>query len=54
MSAIQGFNFDSEKLDLLLRLFQQGQMSQEQARELKYMLEPMHEEAANKGDSQSC
>ena len=50
MSSIQGFNFDKEKLDRLLELFQLGQMSQEQARELKYLLEQMHEEASNKGD----
>jgi hypothetical protein len=50
LSSIQGFNFDKEKLDLLLKLFQQNQMSQEQAEELKQLLEPMHEEASNDGD----
>lgn len=50
MNSIQGFNFDKEKLDHLLKLFQQGQMSQEQARELKYLLEEIYKKALNKGD----
>lgn len=50
MSSIQGFNFDKEKLDYLLGLFQQGQMSKEQMLELKYLLEQMHTEASNNGD----
>jgi hypothetical protein len=50
LSAIQGFNFDKEKLALLLELFQQDQISQEQAEELKQLLEPLHEEASNNGD----
>ncbi len=50
MSSIQGFNFDKEKLDHLLKLFEQGQMSQEQARELKLLLEEIYKKALNKGD----
>ena len=50
MSSIQGFNFDKERLDHLLEIFQSGQMSQEEALELKLMLEPMHEKASNDGD----
>jgi hypothetical protein len=50
VSSLQGFNFDKEKLDRLLELFQRGQMSQEQVRELMYLLEQMHEEASNNGD----
>lgn len=50
MSSIQGFNFDKEKLDHLLELFERGQMSEEQTRELKYLLEHIHKEASNNGD----
>jgi len=50
MSAIQGFNFDREKLDILLGYFERGQMSVEQAQELKAILEELHERALNDGD----
>jgi hypothetical protein len=50
LSSIQGFNFDNEKLDRLLKLFDQGQMSREQARDLKLLLEGMYKKALNKGD----
>ncbi|CAN5377436.1 hypothetical protein BH18THE2_BH18THE2_25110 [soil metagenome] len=50
MSSIQGFNFDKEKLDHLLKLFQQGRLSQEEALALKHSLEGLHKEASDKGD----
>jgi hypothetical protein len=50
VSSIQGFNFDKEKLDYLLKLFEQGQMSTEHARELKLLLEEIHKKALDKGD----
>jgi hypothetical protein len=50
LSSLKGFTFDNEKLDILLRLFEQGQMSQEQAEDLKLLLEPLHKEAIDKGD----
>jgi hypothetical protein len=50
MSSIQGFNFDKEKLDYLLELFEQGQMSLEHAQELKLLLEEFHKKALDKGD----
>lgn len=42
MSSLRGFTFENEKLDLLLGLFVQGQMSQEQAQDLMQLLEPLH------------
>ena len=50
MSSIQGFNFDKEKLDMLLGLFDKGQISLEQAQELKLILEEMHRRALDDGD----
>jgi hypothetical protein len=50
MSSIQGFNFDRERLDYLLQLFEQGQMSTEQKQELKLLLEGMHKKALDNGD----
>jgi hypothetical protein len=50
MSAIQGFNFDKEKLDILLGYFEQGQMTVEQAQELKLMLEELHKKELDDGD----
>jgi hypothetical protein len=53
MSAIQGFNFDREKLDILLKYlkyYEQGQMTVEQAQELKTILEELHTKALDDGD----
>ncbi len=50
MSSLRGFTFDNEKLDTLLGLFEQGQMSQEQAQELMLLLEPLHRKALELGD----
>jgi hypothetical protein len=50
LSSLQGFNFDKEKLDNLLKLFEQGQMSTENALELKILLEQIHKKALDKGD----
>jgi hypothetical protein len=50
MSSIQGFNFDKEKLDILLGYFERGQMSGEQAQELKFLLEEMHRRVLDDGD----
>lgn len=49
MSSIK-VNFDKEKLDILLGYFEQGQISMEQAEELKTMLEELHEKAIDDGD----
>jgi hypothetical protein len=50
LSSLKGFIFDNEKLDFLLGLFEQGQMSQEQAQELRLLLEPLHRKALDAGD----
>jgi hypothetical protein len=50
MSAIQGFNFDKEKLDTLLEYFERGQMSVNQAQDLKRMLEELHRRVLDDGD----
>jgi hypothetical protein len=50
MSAIKGFTYDKEKLDILLGYFEQGQISTEQAEELKAMLEELHKKALDDGD----
>jgi hypothetical protein len=50
LSSLKGFSFDTEKLDMLLGLFENGQMSLEQAQELKLLLEPLHRKALELGD----
>jgi hypothetical protein len=50
VSSLQGFTFDKEKLDHLLKLFEQGQMSTENALDLKILLEEIHKKALDKGD----
>lgn len=49
MSAIK-VNPDPEKLDILLGYFEQGQISTEQAQELKAMLEESYKKALDDGD----
>lgn len=50
MSSLKGFTFDNEKLDILLGLFERGQMSLEEAQDLKQLLEPLHRKALDMGD----
>ncbi len=50
MSSLRGFTFDQEKLDILLGYWEQGQISQEDALELKRLLEPIHRRAIEMGD----
>ena len=42
MSSLKGFSYDNEKLDILLKLFEQGELSLEQAQDLKLLLEQIH------------
>jgi hypothetical protein len=50
LSSLRGFNFDKEKLEILLGYWEQGQISQEDALDLERLLKPIYERAANLKD----